>query len=337
MIRDAITKLAKGVSLTEEESSISMEEIMNGDATPAQFGSFVTAMHIKGETVDEIVGMARVMKRMALHVEAEGILVDTCGTGGDGSNTFNISTTSGFVAAGAGVKIAKHGNRAMSGSCGSADVLESLNVKIDLSPDGVKRCIEEAGFGFMFAQRFHPSMKFAAGPRKEIGIRTIFNFLGPLTNPAKAERQVIGVSDKSMAGKMAEVLARLGSIKALVLRGDDGLDEISLSTNTQAWELQEGKVRHQTISPVDFGLSKQSIDPIKTYTVDESVYKLQKVLSGQPGPEREIVLLNTAAALMVSGTTDSLRDGFEIAAESIDSGRAKSKLDSLVNLSNKLT
>lgn len=337
MIRDAITKLTKGNSLTEEESSSSMKEIMNGEATPAQFGSFVTAMHIKGETVDEIVGMARVMKQMALHVEAEGILVDTCGTGGDGSNTFNISTTSGFVAAGAGIKIAKHGNRAMSGSCGSADVLESLNVKIDLSPDGVKTCIDETGFGFMFAQRFHPSMKFAAGPRKEIGIRTIFNFLGPLTNPAGAERQVIGVSDKSMAGKMAEVLSRLGSIRALILRGDDGLDEITLSTNTQVWELQEGKVSQYTISPVDFGLDQQSIDPIRVNTVNESVYKLQNVLSGESGPEREIVLLNTAAALMVSGTSDSLRDGFEIAAESIDSGRAKSKLDSLVNLSNKLT
>ena len=337
MIRDAITKLTKGNSLTEKESSSSMKEIMNGEATPAQFGSFVTAMHIKGETVDEIVGMARVMKQMALHVEAEGILVDTCGTGGDGSNTFNISTTSGFVAAGAGIKIAKHGNRAMSGSCGSADVLESLNVKIDLSPDGVKTCIDETGFGFMFAQRFHPSMKFAAGPRKEIGIRTIFNFLGPLTNPAGAERQVIGVSDKSMAGKMAEVLSRLGSIRALILRGDDGLDEITLSTNTQVWELQEGKVSQYTISPVDFGLDQQSIDPIRVNTVNESVYKLQNVLSGEFGPEREIVLLNTAAALMVSGTSDSLRDGFEIAAESIDSGRAKSKLDSLVNLSNKLT
>ncbi|MEE2885358.1 MAG: anthranilate phosphoribosyltransferase [Chloroflexota bacterium] len=337
MIRDAITKLTKGNSLTEDESSYSMEEIMNGEATPAQFGSFVTAMHIKGETVDEIVGMARVMKQMALHVEAEGILVDTCGTGGDGSNTFNISTTSGFVAAGAGIKIAKHGNRAMSGSCGSADVLESLNVKIDLSPDGVKKCIDETGFGFMFAQRFHPSMKFAAGPRKEIGIRTIFNFLGPLTNPAGAERQVIGVSDKSMAGKMAEVLSRLGSIRALILRGDDGLDEITLSTNTQVWELQEGKVSQYTISPVDFGLDQQSIDPVRVNTVNESVSKLQNVLSGESGPEREIVLLNTAAALMVSGTTNSLRDGFEIAAESIDSGRAKSKLDSLVNLSNKLT
>ena len=281
--------------------------------------------------------MARVMKQMALHVEAEGILVDTCGTGGDGSNTFNISTTSGFVAAGAGIKIAKHGNRAMSGSCGSADVLESLNVKIDLSPDGVKKCIDETGFGFMFAQRFHPSMKFAAGPRKEIGIRTIFNFLGPLTNPAGAERQVIGVSDKSMAGKMAEVLSRLGSIRALILRGDDGLDEITLSTNTQVWELQEGKVSQYTISPVDFGLDQQSIDPVRVNTVNESVSKLQNVLSGESGPEREIVLLNTAAALMVSGTTNSLRDGFEIAAESIDSGRAKSKLDSLVNLSNKLT
>ena len=337
MIRDAISKLAGGHSLTEEESSFVMEEIMNGEATPAQFGSFVTAMHIKGETVDEIVGMARVMKQMALHVEVEGILVDTCGTGGDGSNTFNISTTSGFVAAGAGVKVAKHGNRAMSGSCGSADVLESLNVKIDLSPDGVKQCIEETGFGFMFAQKFHPSMKFAAGPRKEIGIRTIFNFLGPLTNPAGAKRQILGVSDKSMAGKMAEVLSRLGSIKALVLRGDDGLDEITLSAKTQVWESEGGAVRQYTLSPGDFGFDQKSIDHIRVNTVNESVNKLQKVLSGKAGPEREIVLLNSAAALMVSGVTDSFRDGIERAAESIDSGQAKSKLDALINLSNKLT
>ncbi|MCH9039948.1 MAG: anthranilate phosphoribosyltransferase, partial [Chloroflexi bacterium] len=254
MIREAIDAVVGGRSLTVEEASQAMQEIMTGEATPAQFGAFVTALRMKGETVDEITGMAQVMREKSLHVKVDGALVDTCGTGGDASGTFNISTTAAFVVAGAGVKVAKHGNRAMSGACGSADVLEGIGGKIDLGPEGVERCLDETGFGFMFAQTFHPSMRFAAGPRREIGIRTVFNILGPLTNPAGAKSQVIGVADPSMAEKMAQVLARLGSTHALVVHGGDGLDEISLDGPTRVWEMQNGTVSEMSVSPDDVGM-----------------------------------------------------------------------------------
>ena len=227
MIQDATETLVNGQSLTADQAAAAMDEIMSGQATPAQFGAFVAALRMKGETVDEVAGMARVMREKSLHVEFEGPLLDTCGTGGDGAGTFNVSTTVGLVAAGAGVTVAKHGNRAMSGACGSADVLEALGVNIDLSPEGVSRCMEKAAFGFMFAQRYHPSMRFAAGPRREIGIRTIFNILGPLTNPAGAAHQVIGVADPSVGEKMALVLRSLGSKHAIIVHGSDGLDEVT--------------------------------------------------------------------------------------------------------------
>ena len=226
-----------------------MEQIMTGEATPAQFGALVTALRMKGETVDEIVGMARVMREKSLHVDVEGVVVDTAGTGGDSSSSFNISTTAALVAAGAGAKVAKHGNRAMSGSTGSADVLEALGVNITLSPASVARCIDEVGFGFMFAQGFHPSMRFAAGPRREIGIRTVFNILGPLTNPAGADRQVIGVADPSLARRMAEALGRLGSHKALIVHGTDGIDELSISAETSVWSLENGVVTESQVTP----------------------------------------------------------------------------------------
>ena len=255
MIREAIEAVVRGESLSMEHAAQAMNEIMSGEATPAQFGAFVTALRLKGETVDEIAGMAQVMREHSLHVEVDGPLVDTCGTGGDGSGTFNISTTAAFVAAGAGAKVAKHGNRAMSGSSGSADVLEALGAKIDLSPESVARCINETGFGFMFAQGFHPSMRFAAGPRREIGIRTVFNILGPLTNPAGADAQVIGVADASMASKMAQVLGRLGSRRALVVHGSDGLDEITVAGTSRVWELRDGAVNEYDISPAEFGVN----------------------------------------------------------------------------------
>ena len=229
MIQDAIQAVVEGQNLTSDQAAAAMDEIMSGEATPAQFGALVTALRMKGETVDEIAGMARVMREKSLHVNATGRVVDTCGTGGDSSGSFNISTTAAFVVAGVGEKVAKHGNRSMSGSTGSADVLEALGVKIDLSPESVGRCIDEVGFGFMFAQGLHPSMRFAAGPRREIGIRTVFNILGPLTNPANATRQLIGVADPSIAERMARVLGQLGSEKALVVHGSDGMDELTVT------------------------------------------------------------------------------------------------------------
>ena len=254
MIREAIDALVEGHSLTMDEAAASMNEIMKGDATPAQFGAYVTALRLKGETVQEIAGMARVMREKALHVSVSGVLVDTAGTGGDRSGSFNISTTAALVAAGAGVKVAKHGNRAMSGATGSADVLEALGVNIDLGPEGVQQCIKEVGFGFMFAQRYHPSMRFAAGPRREIGIRNVFNILGPLTNPAGAKRQVIGVADPAMARRMAEVLGTLGSERALVVHGEDGMDELTITGPSQVWELKDGSVTEYAFTPNSVGL-----------------------------------------------------------------------------------
>ena len=232
MIREAIGQVVAGRDLTHEEAAQSMNEIMEGEATPAQIAAFITALRIKGETVDEITGMATTMRQKSLKVTTDGLLVDTAGTGGDGLNTINVSTAAALVAAAAGVKIAKHGNRAASSACGSADVLEASGVKVDLSPDGVKRCMEEVGFGFMFAQAFHPAMRHAGGPRREIGIRTVFNILGPLTNPASAHAQLLGVADPVVGDKMAQALGRLGTRRAMVVHGEEGLDEISISGPT---------------------------------------------------------------------------------------------------------
>ncbi|MCH8063344.1 MAG: anthranilate phosphoribosyltransferase [Chloroflexi bacterium] len=336
MISEAISALVEGKSLTMDEAAQSMEEIMEGEATQAQFGAFVTALRMKGETVDEIAGMARVMREKALHVNVDGPLVDTAGTGGDGSGTFNISTTAAFVAAGAGVRVAKHGNRAMSGACGSADVLEGLGVKIDLGPEGVERCLNEVGFGFMFAQRFHPSMRYAAGPRREIGIRTVFNILGPLTNPAGAEAQVIGVADPAMASRMAEVLGRLGGKHALVIHGDDGLDEITIADTTSIWEMKSGKVTEGSISPEDVGLQRASTEEIRVSSVDESVEILKGVLDGKSGPARDIVLMNAAAALVAADVAPTMKDGVALASDAIDSGRAREKVEALISLSQTL-
>ena len=336
MISEAISALVEGKSLTMDEAAQAMEEIMEGEATQAQFGAFVTALRMKGETVDEIAGMARVMREKALHVNVDGPLVDTAGTGGDASGTFNISTTAAFVAAGAGVRVAKHGNRAMSGACGSADVLEGLGVKIDLGPEGVERCLKEVGFGFMFAQRFHPSMRYAAGPRREIGIRTVFNILGPLTNPAGAEAQVIGVADPAMASRMAEALARLGGKHALVIHGDDGLDEITIGDTTRIWEMKSGKVTEGSISPEDVGLRRASTKEIRVSSVEESVAILRGVLDGNSGPARDIVLMNAAAALVVADVAPTMKDGVALASDAIDSGRAREKVEALISLSQTL-
>ncbi|MCH8109031.1 MAG: anthranilate phosphoribosyltransferase [Chloroflexi bacterium] len=336
MIREAIEELVAGNSLSTEQAAEAMNEIMSGEATPAQFGAFVTALRLKGETPDEIAGMAQVMREKALRVNVDGPLVDTAGTGGDASGSFNISTTAALVVAGAGVKVAKHGNRAMSGACGSADVLEALGVKIDLSPEGVERCLEEIGFGFMFAQRYHPSMRFAAGPRREIGIRTVFNILGPLTNPAGATSHLVGVADAGVGEKMAQVLGRLGGAHALVVHGMDGLDEITLGDETQVWELKDGSVSTYTTSPEEMGFSRVPLENLKAGSVEDSVRMLRDVLRGKPGPTRDIVLMNAAAALLAADRVASLKDGVSMAAESIDSGEANRKLEALVKLTQKL-
>ena len=336
MIQDAIETVVSGGSLSAQQASAAMEEIMTGEATPAQFGALVTALRIKGETVDEIVGMARVMREKSLHVQADGVVVDTAGTGGDGSGSFNISTTAALVAAGAGAKVAKHGNRAMSGSTGSADVLEALGVKIALSPESVAKCIAEVGFGFMFAQGFHPSMRFAAGPRREIGIRTVFNILGPLTNPANADRQVIGVADPTLARRMAEALGRLGSHKALIVHGADGIDELSISAPSSVWGLESGDVTESEVSPEQLGLQRSSPESVRIDSPESSAAMARGVLSGETGPPRDVVLMNASAALVVADVAGDLVEGVELAARSIDHGNALARLDELVELSRTL-
>ena len=336
MIQDAIQLLVDEESLTADQATAAMNEIMTGEATPAQVGSFLTALRLKGETVDEISGMARVMREKSLHVSVDGLVVDTCGTGGDGSGSFNISTTAAFVVAGAGVAVAKHGNRAMSGSTGSADVLEALGVKIALSPESVSRCLNEAGFGFMFAQGYHPSMRFVAGPRREIGIRTVFNILGPLTNPAGADRQVIGIADPSMADRMANVLGQLGSRKALVVHGSDGMDEITITGPSTVWQLENGEVTEFELTPGDLGVSISSADSIRATSAGHSARIARSVLSGERGPTRDVVLLNAAAALFAAGKAASLDIGMQLASRSIDSGDAEAKLNAVIELSQSL-
>ena len=336
MIREAIDTLVGGRSLTMEEASLVMREIMEGDATPAQLGAFLTALRIRGETAQEMAGMATVMREKALHVEVDGLAVDTAGTGGDGMGTFNISTAAAFVGAASGVRMAKHGNRAASGSCGSADVLEALGVKIDLPPEGVQQCIEEVGIGFMFAPTFHPAMRHAAPVRREIGFRTVFNVLGPLTNPAGAQAQLLGVPDSAWGEKMAEVLRILGSVHSLVVHGEDGLDELTLGARTQVWEVKEGHVHSYTVSPQEVGLPTVSVQQIQGGTSQENAETLRRVLGGEPGPLREVVLLNSAAVLLVGGKVTTLKEGVPEAARAIDSGQALEKVEALVSLSQRL-
>jgi anthranilate phosphoribosyltransferase len=336
MIKEAIDILIKGNSLGMEQAAQVMGEIMEGEATPAQFGSFVTALRLKGETVEEIAGMAKVMREKALPVKVSGPLVDTCGTGGDASKTFNISTTAAFVVAGAGLKVAKHGNRGMSSGCGSADVLDALGVEIELGPKEVERCLEEIGIGFMFAQTFHPAMKYAAPSRREIGIRTVFNILGPMTNPAGAQAQLLGVFDEELTFKMAEVLSLLGCQHALVVHGEDGLDEITLGGKTTVCELKEGEVIRYYVDPDDFDLDKTSVDSLRGGPPQENADILRRVLKGEKGAYRDIVVVNAAAALVAGDMADDLGRGAVMATESIDSGRALDKLESLITLTRQL-
>jgi anthranilate phosphoribosyltransferase len=338
MIREALSALVSRCSLSMEQASGVMAEIMNGEATQAQIGAFLAALRMKGETVEEIAGMAKVMREKAVHVRVSGPLVDTCGTGGDGSGAFNISTAAAFVVAGAGLKVAKHGNRGMSSRCGSADVLEALGAKIDLDAAGVATCIEETGFGFMFAPLFHPAMKHAVGPRREIGIRTVFNLLGPLTNPAGAQAQVIGVPDREVGPKVAAALKLLGTERALVVHGLDGLDELSICGPSLVWEVDRGSVETlcYTATPEDAGLARADLAAVRGGTAAENAEVVQRVLQGERGPRMDVVLLNAAAALRAGGKVDDLRSGVDLATEAIASGRAYEKLESFVRLSRSL-
>ena len=337
MIQQAIGTIVSGHDLSADEATQVMEEIMTGEATPAQFGAFVTALRLKGETAEEIAGMALVMREKSLHVQSSGDLVDTCGTGGDGAHTINVSTIAAFVVAGAGTKVAKHGNRAITSACGSADVLEAAGVKIDLGPEGVERCIQDVGFGFMFAQTFHPAMRFAGPLRREIGIRTAFNILGPLTNPAGARSQVLGIADGALGEKMARVLQQLGCQHALVVHGEDGLDEISIAAPTQIWELKADTIQNYTVTPEEQGLTRASVDAIRGGSAEENVDAMNRVLSGEKGPHRDVVLLNAAAALTAGGAVQDIGQGVARASEAIDSGRGMEKLQSLATLSQTLT
>jgi anthranilate phosphoribosyltransferase len=336
MIREAIGAIVnEGRSLSEEEAAAVMEEIMSGEATPAQLAAFLVALRLKGETVEEIAGMARVMRAKALRVPFEGAsLLDTCGTGGDRMGTFNVSTAAAFVAAGAGAIVAKHGNRAMTSHCGSADVLEALGARIDLPPEGVAHCLREVGVGFMFAPAFHPAMRFAAGPRREIGVRSVFNILGPLTNPAGASAQVLGVADAAIGEKMIEVLGRLGCRHALVVHGEDGLDEMSLGGPTLVYELKEGAIRSYRVTPEEVGMRRASGQAVKGGSPEENAAAMRAVFGREAGPLRDIVLLNSAAALVAADKAATLAEGVPLAARAIDSGAAGEKLGRFIEVTN---
>ncbi len=336
MIKNAIEAIVSGSSLSFEQATGVMEEIMSGEATPAQIAAFITALRIKRETVDEISGLASVMRAKAVPVEVAPPVVDTCGMGGDGSQTFNVSTAAALVAAGAGLRVAKHGNRAMSSRCGSADVLEAIGVKIDLGAERVAGCIEKVGIGFMLASVFHPAMKFAITPRREIGIRTVFNILGPLTNPARAEFQVIGVPALELGEKVALVLHRLGIKRALVVYGLDGLDEISITGRSVTWEVTEDGVSAPCeVSPQDFGFKEAGFGEIRGGAPEDNAEILRRILSGERGPKRDMVAMNAAAALVVGGKARDLIEGARIAEEVIDRGGALAKLEALVKFTHR--
>ncbi|MDP2912112.1 MAG: anthranilate phosphoribosyltransferase [Candidatus Omnitrophota bacterium] len=335
MIREAIGKLVDGLDLAREEMIACMNEIMTGVATQAQIGSFITALRLKGETVEEITGAAIVMREKATRISIGDNLVDTCGTGGSGTNTFNISTTVAFVVSGAGLRVAKHGNRGVSSVCGSADVIKALGINIDISPEKVKECIDKIGIGFLYAPLFHSAMKFAIGPRREIGIRTIFNILGPLTNPAGATSQVLGVYEEALTDKLANVLNNLGSKRAFVVHGLDNLDEITITGETKISELKNKKVTGYYIKPQDFGIKKANLDDIRGGTIEENAVIVKKVLEGEKGPKQDVVLLNASAALIAGGMAKDFKDGIEIARASIESGRAKEKLEKLIEFTSR--
>jgi anthranilate phosphoribosyltransferase len=346
MIKEAIAKVVERVDLSEAEMIEVMGEVMGGEATPAQVAAFITALRMKGETVAEITGAAKVMRDRATPIRVGAVLdldrddinldretiLDTCGTGGSGTKSFNISTTVAFVVAACGVKVAKHGNRSVSSTCGSADVLEALGVNLAVTPARVEQCINEAGIGFLFAPALHGAMKHAIGPRREIGIRTIFNILGPLTNPAKADRQVLGVYRADLVETLARVLAALGCRRGYVVHGDDGMDELTLTGPTRVAEIHAGEVKLTTVTPEQFGLQRCALSELQGGDAGRNAAIVRAVLAGAPGPQRDVVLLNAGFALVAAGVAGDAADGIARAAAAIDSGAALARLERLAAL-----
>jgi anthranilate phosphoribosyltransferase len=332
--RTLIGKAATGAALTREEAAHVFDKMMSGEATPAQMGGLLMALRVRGETVDEIAGAVATMRAKMLPVEAPSNAIDVVGTGGDGAGTYNISTCAAFIVAGAGVPVAKHGNRALSSKSGAADALMALGVKIDLDPAAISRCIKEAGIGFMFAPVHHPAMKHVGPTRVELGTRTIFNLLGPLSNPASVKRQMLGVFSKHWIEPVAEVLKALGSERAWVVHGSDGLDEITTTGPTFVAELNGGKIRTFEVKPEDAGLSRSKPEDLKGDDGAHNAAALHAVLEGKPGPYRDIAVINAAASLVVAGKANTLAEGAKLAAQSIDSGAAKARLEKLVQVSN---
>ena len=349
IISEAVKTLVEHRDLTRIEAAAAMEAIMSGAATNAQIAAFLTALRMKGETVEELIGFAQVMRQKAVRVRtrsAEGsasltgtdreMLIDTCGTGGDASGTFNVSTATAFVVAGAGLKVAKHGNRSASSLCGSADVVEALGVSLELTPQQVARCVDEVGIGFLYAPLLHTAMKHVMAARREMGIRTVFNLLGPLTNPASANAQVIGVASQNLTEPLARVLAELGTLRAFVVHGADGLDEISNTGDSRLSEVREGIVRTYSVRPEDFGLPRATIGQLQGGDRQQNAQIIREILGGGPGPRRDIVLMNAAAALVAGARAQDLKEGVRLAAESVDSGAARDRLERLVGFSQKL-
>jgi len=342
MLRRFIAKIVEGDDLTEGEAYQAMGTLMGGEATTAQIGAFLTGLRMKGETVEEITGFARSMREKSVRIQRKnngegngGWVADTCGTGGDGRGTFNISTAVAIVAAGGGLTVAKHGNRSVSSRCGSADVLEALGVNIALSPDRVQACLEEIGLAFLFAPLFHPAMKHALTPRREIAIRTVFNLLGPLTNPAGANAQVLGLYGADLLKPITEVLKNLGCQGALVVHGEDRCDEISITGRTFVSHLAKGEISSYEIQPEDFRLKKRTLQEIQGATAPDNAKIIRDILQGASGPRRDVVLLNGAAIFVAAERVSNLREGIEMARDSIDSGRAMKKLNELIRFSNR--
>jgi anthranilate phosphoribosyltransferase len=339
MIREAIVHVVAGGELTEEDAAETMREIMTGVATPSQLGAFLTALRLRGETADEVTGLARVMREHAVHVPLRHDVraVDTCGTGGDAAGTFNVSTAAGLVVAALGQPVAKHGNRAATSQCGSADVLEALGVKLDLGPEQVARCVETVGFGFMFAPAYHPAMRHVGPTRREIGVRTVFNILGPLTNPAGARYQTLGVADAKLLPLMGAALSRLGCARALVVYGEDGVDEVSLSAPTRVCEVAEGQLREYTVTPESLGLPERSRDEVRGGDPQQNAALLREILGGkQDGAPADMVAANAGAALYITGHAECLKDGAQMARETLRSGKALGTLEALAATSHSL-
>ncbi len=333
MIIEAISKIVDGIDLSKNEMINVMTEILKGETTDAQIAAFITSLRIKGETVEEIAGAVQVMRKMAIKVNTSAeCVVDTCGTGGDAVNTFNISTTAAFVAAGAGVTMAKHGNRSVSSQSGSADVLKTLGVNINIDEKKIEQCLNEIGIGFLFAPKLHGAMKYAIGPRREIKIRTIFNILGPLSNPAGAKNQVIGVYDSKLTATFARVLKDAGSDHVFVVHGKDGMDEITLTTKTCVAELKNGEIKEYEFNPKDYGFGLCETEDLLGGSPEENAEITKSILSGARGPKRDIVILNTAAAIIVSKKADDFSEAISLAEKSIDSGEANQKLEKLIKL-----